>query len=402
MAGNQTHTRSCYPMHLPTNKAARCPLKFNVITPKGVWPIVEDKLLEGTNETRMPSMVKLSMPLDSGKRKPEMPLDGQRCKKQKMSIDDQWQRKRVSVVVTKKLEANVPEMSIDDQRWKKQNMDCNVKAECSKLLKELVDRRLAQAFTKPVDLIKTPDYFKKIKNPMDLGTIKRNLERNMYSDAKEFADDMVLTFRNAMLYHSPTNEVYRNARLLNCNFKRRWEILAKKMKLVVEKSHQVMKPAAAAGLMKAPKAEQRGYSRREKTALNGCTSLRKTSDKGVNRCQEAAIDAYTRGAVPIEAKSPCSTSATTPTSAAEGVQMSPKKASRVAMLKGRFAEMAARERERKAARMALEKIKKTVEIDTSPILLKEMSILFGCYSNPKALEKVGFYLKQNYVEEYEV
>lgn len=76
----------------------------------------------------------------------------------------------------------------------------------------------------------------------------------------------------------------------------------------------------------------------------------------MNRCQEAAVDAYTRRAVPIEEKSPCSTSATTPTSAAEGVQMSPKRASRVAMLKGRFSEMASRERERKAARMALEKV----------------------------------------------
>ncbi|XP_047949513.1 transcription factor GTE11-like [Salvia hispanica] len=266
MAGNQTPTRSCYPMHLPhnvaTNKAARCPLKFNVKTPKGVWTIVEDKVLVGTAGTRMPSTVKPSMPLDSGKRKPEMPLDGRRWKKQKMSIDDQWQRNRVSFAVTKKLEANVPEMSIDDQRCKKQKMDFDVKVECNKLLKEFMDRRLAWAFTKPVDLMKTPGYFKKIKNPMDLGTIKRNLERNMYSDAKEFADDMVLTFRNAMLYHSHTDEVYRNARLLNCNFKRRWEILAKKMKLVVAKNHQVMKPAAAAGLMEAPKAEKHGYSRR--------------------------------------------------------------------------------------------------------------------------------------------
>ncbi|KAG6405070.1 hypothetical protein SASPL_132652 [Salvia splendens] len=159
--------------------------------------------------------------------------------------------------------------------------------------------------------------------------------------------------------------------------------------------------------------------------MAGCTSLRKTADKGVNRCQEAAIDARTCGVVPNEDKSPCSTSATTPASTSEGIQMSPKKALRIATLKSRFAdtifkathtlyektrigeqlkatEMASRERERKVARMAMVKVKKTVEIDTSPILLKEMSILFGCYSNPKALEKVGFYLKQNYVEEYEV
>ncbi|KAG6405071.1 hypothetical protein SASPL_132653 [Salvia splendens] len=207
MAGNQTQTRSCYPMQLPQkvamNKRGRCSLKFNV-TPKSVWPKVEDKLLEGTNETRMPSM-------NSGKRMPEMSLDGQRCKKQKISCEDQRKQNRVSVAVTKPAKANVPEMCIDDQRWKKQQMDFNVKVECSKLLKELMDRRLAWGFTKPVDLVKAPDYFKKIKNPMDLQTIKRNLERNMYSDAKEFANDMVLTFRNAMLYHSPTDEAHLNA-----------------------------------------------------------------------------------------------------------------------------------------------------------------------------------------------
>ena len=150
-----------------------------------------------------------------------------------------------------------PEMSVDDQRCKKQKMDCNVKVECSNLLKVFMDRRFAWAFARPVDPVKTPSgYFKRIKNPMDLGTVKRNLERNMYSDAKEFADDVLLTFGNAMSYHPPSSELYRNARLLDCNFRRRWEILAAKMKLVVENNHQV------AGPMKAPKGEKRGKSRR--------------------------------------------------------------------------------------------------------------------------------------------
>ncbi|KAG6407241.1 hypothetical protein SASPL_130227 [Salvia splendens] len=177
-----------------------------------------------------------------------------------------------------------PEMSIDDQRWKKQKMDCNVKVECSNLLKVLMDRRLAWAFARPFDPVKTPpDYFKRIKNPMDLGTIKRKLERNMYSAAKEFADDMLLTFGNAMAYHPPSSEVYRNARLLDCNFRRRWEILAAKVKLVVENNHHQV-----AGLMKATMAEKHGKSRR--------------------------------------------------VASTEGVQMSPKKALQVATLKSRFAD----------------------------------------------------------------
>ena len=51
----------------------------------------------------------------------------------------------------------------------------------------------------------------------------------------------------------------------------------------------------------------------------------------MNRCQEPAIDARTRGVVPNEEKSPCSTPA-------EGDQMSPKNALRAAMLKRRFAD----------------------------------------------------------------
>ncbi|KAL1555923.1 transcription factor GTE12-like isoform X2 [Salvia divinorum] len=439
MAENQSQAMSCCPKKLPhevaTNKTARPNFKFR-ITPKGVVPKVEDKLREVTDGTRMPSTVKPSAPLKPGKRMPEVSLDSRRCKKRKMSCEDR-------VAVNKPREANVSvkpshkrglEMSIDDERWKMQKMDCNVKLDCSKILKEFMDRRLAQAFRKPVDLVKTPGYFKKIKNPMDLGTIKRNLERNMYSTAKEFADDMLLTFRNAMSYHSPSSEVYCNARLLACNFKRRWGILPATMKPVVENKHQVMKP------MKAPTAEKRGYSGRvsmeeklklepkiknEETTLNGCTSLSKIADKGVKRCQELSIDC-TRESVPNGEKIPSSTSTTTPASAAKGVQMSPKKALRVAMLKSRFAnnifeathpalsektsieeplkaaEMPSRERERNVARMALEKIKKTVEIDMPPSILREMDNLFGCYPNPKSLEKIGFYLKQNYVEEYEV
>ena len=204
MAGNRTQTMRCNLMQLPhkaaTNNTARCSLKFTVTSEANV----------AVNPSR--------------KRRSEMSID-----------DDQW--------------------------WKKQKMGCKVAAECTQLPKGLMDRRIAQGFARPVDPLKTPpDYFKMIKNPMDLGTIKRKLERNMYSAANQFADDIVLTFGNAMLYHPPSSEVYRFARLLDCNFRRMWGILAAKLKLVVENSHQVMKPTI--GLIKAPIAEKRGSSRR--------------------------------------------------------------------------------------------------------------------------------------------
>ncbi|KAL1566572.1 transcription factor GTE10-like [Salvia divinorum] len=203
------------------------------------------------------------------------------------------------------------------------------------------------------------------------------------------------------------------------------------MKLIVESSHQVMKSAAAAGLMNALIAEKHGNSRRVslekilklrpgiknvtwKKSLNDCTSLRKTADKSVNRCQEPAIDARTHGANPNEEKSHCSISATTHASAVEVVQMSPKKALRVAMLTSRFADTIFKAThqtliERDAARIAIEKSKTVIRIadfidyfyQCSPNMLREMDILFGCYSNPKCLEKIGIYLKENYVEKDE-
>ncbi|XP_047945707.1 transcription factor GTE12-like [Salvia hispanica] len=293
-----------------------------------------------------------------------------------------------------------------------------------------------------------------IKNPMDLGTIKQKLERNMYSAAKEFADDVLLTFGNAMSHHPPSSEVYRSARLLDCNFRRMWEILDAKFKPVVENNHHVLKPAA--DLIKAPVPEKRGNSRRaslvkrlkskpgskhvkpRKTALNGFSLMSTIVD------EELAIDSRTRGAAPNEEKSPCSTSATTPASEdlnmimnsftlfiigcssigfMADVQMSPKKALRVAMLKSRFAatiskathpsldektriekqvkaaEIASRERERNAARMALEMMEKAAEIDSPPNMLKDMDILFGCYPNSKSLEQIGLFLKENYLED---
>ncbi|KAG6403173.1 hypothetical protein SASPL_135390 [Salvia splendens] len=131
-----------------------------------------------------------------------------------------------------------------------------------------------------------------------------------------------------------------------------------------------------------------------------------------------------------------------------GVQMSPKKALRVAMLKSCFAdtifkdthptlssiveqlnaaEMASRERERNDARivhssniwpskfifffvsfvfmLTVENCclyfgwKKTVKIDRPPNMLKDMDNLFGLYPNSKSLEQIRLFVKENYVED---
>ena len=61
----------------------------------------------------------------------------------------------------------------------------------------------------PVDTIKLglPDYFKIVKQPMDLGTVKKRLENNYYWCSQECTDDITLMFQNCYLYNKP-GEVY--------------------------------------------------------------------------------------------------------------------------------------------------------------------------------------------------
>ena len=64
-------------------------------------------------------------------------------------------------------------------------------------------------FQTPVDTIKLglPDYFKLIKYPMDLGTVKKRLEHNYYWCSEECIHDVTTMFQNCYLYNKPEEEV---------------------------------------------------------------------------------------------------------------------------------------------------------------------------------------------------
>ena len=56
-----------------------------------------------------------------------------------------------------------------------------------------------------------PKYFDIIKSPMDLGTVKRNLEAGKFKSNADFASDVRLVFANAMLYNDQSTEVHVDA-----------------------------------------------------------------------------------------------------------------------------------------------------------------------------------------------
>ena len=47
---------------------------------------------------------------------------------------------------------------------------------------------------------------------MDLGTVKKKLENNMYRTMTDFANDVRCTYNNAMTYNGPGTEVHQVAR----------------------------------------------------------------------------------------------------------------------------------------------------------------------------------------------
>ena len=58
-----------------------------------------------------------------------------------------------------------------------------------------------------------PDYYKVIKNPMDLHMISR--KRSKYETLEDAVEDFVLVFDNAMQYNVEGSQIFRNAKTLS-------------------------------------------------------------------------------------------------------------------------------------------------------------------------------------------
>ncbi|TMW56252.1 hypothetical protein Poli38472_008900 [Pythium oligandrum] len=94
---------------------------------------------------------------------------------------------------------------------------------CHAILKSLMASPKAGPFLVPVDpmALGIPDYFDVIKEPMDLGTIRHNLEGGFYDDASVFVDHVRLVFNNAMLYNAAHSQVHIFAAKLSEDFEKR-------------------------------------------------------------------------------------------------------------------------------------------------------------------------------------
>lgn len=87
------------------------------------------------------------------------------------------------------------------------------------------DRLNSWYFSAPVDpvALNIPTYFDIIEHPMDLGTIRKKLQKEQYATFEQYAADVHLTFKNAMLFNGPENNVHKAAKfLLHDCFDQQW------------------------------------------------------------------------------------------------------------------------------------------------------------------------------------
>ncbi|XP_071575974.1 uncharacterized protein [Temnothorax nylanderi] len=77
------------------------------------------------------------------------------------------------------------------------------------VLKPILKHEFAGPFQEPVDAKKLnlPDYHKIIKEPMDLGTIKKRLENSYYWSGEECIQDFNTMFMNCKFYNNPGDDV---------------------------------------------------------------------------------------------------------------------------------------------------------------------------------------------------
>ncbi|KAM0684978.1 hypothetical protein COBT_003813, partial [Conglomerata obtusa] len=65
---------------------------------------------------------------------------------------------------------------------------------CDEILQRISKYQNAYPFVEPVDPVKLniPDYPEKIKNPMDISTVRWKIKSNMYTSVSELKKDMEL------------------------------------------------------------------------------------------------------------------------------------------------------------------------------------------------------------------
>ncbi|XP_072517982.1 bromodomain-containing protein 3a isoform X2 [Salminus brasiliensis] len=137
------------------------------------------------------------------------------------------------------------------------------------VVKTLWRHQFAWPFYQPVDAVKLglPDYHKIIKNPMDMGTIKKRLENVYYWSASECMQDFNTMFTNCYIYNKPTDDIVLMAQALE-------KIFLQKVALMPQEEVELLPPAPKGKGRKSGPGQQEGAvsSGSPPSAFPGATS----------------------------------------------------------------------------------------------------------------------------------
>ncbi|KAH8408542.1 hypothetical protein KR215_007131 [Drosophila sulfurigaster] len=90
--------------------------------------------------------------------------------------------------------------------------------ELKSLIRQIQLHKSAWPFMEPVDPDEAPDYYKVIKEPMDLKKMEMKLESNTYTKLAEFIGDMTKIFDNCRYYNPKESSFYKCAEALESFF----------------------------------------------------------------------------------------------------------------------------------------------------------------------------------------
>ncbi|XP_071513894.1 nucleosome-remodeling factor subunit NURF301 [Panulirus ornatus] len=85
------------------------------------------------------------------------------------------------------------------------NLSAKDYSELKKVTKSLIQHKNAWPFLEPVDPSEVPDYYKVVKEPMDLKTVESRVEEKSYQRLAQFIGDVMLVFDNCRLYNPPNS-----------------------------------------------------------------------------------------------------------------------------------------------------------------------------------------------------
>uniref|UniRef100_A0AAQ4NPJ3 Bromodomain PHD finger transcription factor n=1 Tax=Gasterosteus aculeatus aculeatus TaxID=481459 RepID=A0AAQ4NPJ3_GASAC len=87
-----------------------------------------------------------------------------------------------------------------------------------RILRSLQAHKMAWPFLEPVDTNDAPDYYRVIKEPMDLSTMEERLQKREYIKLTEFVADMTKIFDNCRYYNPSDSPFYQCAEVLETFF----------------------------------------------------------------------------------------------------------------------------------------------------------------------------------------